>query len=238
MDRKEIFQALNQLRKGLLQIIIVVIILGLILYPFSKRLLSYLHKPISEDLVAFSIPEAFISLIKLTIFGSLFFSIPVIFYRIWKSFSPVLKINDPKFQSLILFGSIFLFYLGAFFCYFITLPFGIKFLLSYQSPHLRPMISVGKFVSFCAGFIFAFGLIFELPLILALLSYIKLINLSLLTRNRRYAILLIAVLSAILTPTPDAFNMALMGIPLYILFEIGVILVRIIENKRRIGNTL
>jgi sec-independent protein translocase protein TatC len=94
------------------------------------------------------------------------------------------------------------------------------------------MISVGKYISFCAGFIFAFGLIFELPLIFALLSYIKVVNATFLTRNRRYAILLIAIFSAVFTPTPDVFNMALMGGPLYFLFEIGVILVKIIERKR------
>ena len=94
------------------------------------------------------------------------------------------------------------------------------------------MISVDKYVSFCTAFIFGFGLTFELPLILALLSYIKVVNAAFLTRNRRYAILLIAIVSAVVTPTPDVFNMALMGGPLYILFEIGVILVKIIERKR------
>jgi sec-independent protein translocase protein TatC len=128
--------------------------------------------------------------------------------------------------------ALFLFYLGASFCCFVTLPFGIRFLLGYQSAHLKPMISVGKYISFCAGFIFAFGLIFELPLILALLSYLRIVKVSFLTRNRRYAILLIAILSAVLTPTPDFFNMALMGGPLYLLFEIGVLLAKVIERKR------
>jgi sec-independent protein translocase protein TatC len=94
------------------------------------------------------------------------------------------------------------------------------------------MISAGKYVSFCAGFIFAFGIIFELPLILALLSYVRLVTAAFLTRNRRYAILLIAVLSAVLTPTPDFFNMTLMGGPLYLLFEVGVLLAKMIERRR------
>ena len=94
------------------------------------------------------------------------------------------------------------------------------------------MISVGKYISFCALFIFGFGLTFELPLLLALLSYIRVVNAAFLTRNRRYAILLIAIVAAAVTPTPDPFNMGLMGIPLYLLFEVGVILVKIIERKR------
>jgi sec-independent protein translocase protein TatC len=94
------------------------------------------------------------------------------------------------------------------------------------------MISVGKYVSFCMVFLFGFGLTFELPLILALLGYIKVVNAAFLTRNRKYAILFIATLAAVVTPTPDIFNMALMGVPLYLLFEIGVILVKIIEKKK------
>jgi sec-independent protein translocase protein TatC len=94
------------------------------------------------------------------------------------------------------------------------------------------MISAGKYVSFCTFFVFGFGLTFELPLILALLSTLRVVSAAFLTRNRRYAILLIAVAAAVITPTPDVFNMSLMGGPLYILFEIGVILVKVIERKR------
>ncbi len=232
MKREEILGALGRLRRGLLLMILVVIGWGILLYPFSKTVLRYLQTNLQENLVAFGIPEAFLSLLKLTLYGSLFLSVPVIFYQIWKSFSPLFHSKGLKSPFSVLLVAIFLFYLGASFCYFVTLPFGIRFLLGYQSAHLKPMISVGKYVSFCAAFIFGFGLTFELPLILALLSYIKVVKASFLTRNRRYAILLIAIVSAVLTPTPDVFNMALMGGPLYILFEIGVILVKIIERKR------
>jgi sec-independent protein translocase protein TatC len=232
MNRNDLFQALSSLRKGLFQISIVVVVLGILAYPFSKTLLRYLHTPLQGDLVAFGISEAFLSLLKLTLYISLFFSIPVIFYQVWKSAAPLFKLEGTRSSLSILSTALFLFYLGASFCYFVTLPFGISFLMGYQTPHIKPMISVGKFISFSAAFVFAFGLIFELPLIMALLSYIHVINASLLTRNRRYAILVIAVVSAALTPTPDVFNMCLMGGPLYLLFEIGVILVKVIERRR------
>ena len=237
MNRDEIFQAMAELRKGLLQIITAIVLIGIGLFPFSKTLLRHLYiTNLRADLVAFGIPESFLSLLKLTLYASLFFSIPIIFYHIWRSFAPLFRLKGLKSATPILLTAIFLFYLGAFFCYFITLPFGVQFLLGYQSAHIKPMISVGKYVSFCMVFLFGFGLTFELPLILALLSYINVVNVAFLTRNRRYAILLIAILSAVLTPTPDVFNMALMGGPLYLLFEIGVILVKIIERKR--GGTL
>jgi sec-independent protein translocase protein TatC len=233
MNRNEIFEALVKLRKGFLQIITTIALFGIGFFPFSKTVLRHLRDTsLKTDLVAYSIPESFLSLLKLTLYASLFFSIPVIFYHVWKAFFPLFRLKGVKSATPILLTSIFLFYLGAFFCYFVTLPFGVQFLLGYQSAHIKPMISVGKYVSFCTAFVFGFGLTFELPLILALLSYIRVVNAAFLTRNRRYAILGIAIVAAVITPTPDVFNMALMGAPLYLLFEVGVILVKIIERKR------
>jgi len=234
MDRKEIFQALSRLRKALLQIILTVVLVGVILFPFSKRVLRHLQQTtLKTELVAFSLPEPFLSLLKLTLYGSLFFSLPFLFYQIWKAFFPLFHFQGRKSFIPLFLLSLFLFYLGALFCYFVTLPFGVQFLLGYQSEKIQPMISAGKFVSFCTAFIFGFGLTFELPLVLALLASINVIRASFLTRNRRYAILLIAILSAVITPTPDIFNMSLMGGPLYLLFEIGIILVKIIEKRRK-----
>jgi len=233
LSREGIFQALSSLRKGLLQIGIVVVLSGIILFPVSKELLAYIcRRTLDTNLVAYSIPEAFFSLLKLTLYTSLFSSIPMIFYHIWKAFVPLFRAKGLRSANGLLFASLFLFYLGAFFCFFVALPNGVKFLLGYQSAHIQPMISAGRYVSFCAVFIFGFGLTFELPLILALLSYLRLVSAAFLTRNRKYAILLIAVTAAIVTPTPDVFNMSLMGVPMYLLFEIGVILVKMIERKR------
>ena len=233
IKREEIFQALANLRKGLLQIIIAIILSGIVIFPISKELLGYLcQKTLETNLVAYSIPEAFFSLLKLTLYMSLFVSIPLIFYNIWKAFSPLFRSKGLSSANGILFASIFLFYLGASFCFFVALPNGVKFLLGYQSAHIKPMISAGKYVSFCTIFIFGFGLTFELPLILALLSYLRVVNAAFLTRNRKYAILLIAIIAAAVTPTPDVFNMSLMGVPMYLLFEIGVMVVKVIERKR------
>jgi sec-independent protein translocase protein TatC len=213
MNREEIVHSLERLRRGLFQIILAFVLLGMAIFPFSKTLLRQLYErnlkvdlvtePNSKvTLVAFSIPEAFFSLLKLTLYASLFLSIPIIFYQVWKSFAPLFRLKELKSTISIFLTSLALFYLGAFFCYFVTLPFGVKFLIGYQSAHIKPMISVGKYISFCAVFIFGFGLTFELPLFLALLSYIKVVNAAFLTRNRRYAILIIAIVAAAVTPTP------------------------------------
>ena len=233
LSREGIFQALSGLRKGLLQIGIVVVVSAIIVFPVSKELLAYIcRRTLDTNLVAYSIPEAFFSLLKLTLYTSLFVSIPMIFYHVWKAFAPIFRSRGLTSANGILLASLFLFYLGAFFCFFVALPNGVKFLLGYQTAQIKPMISAGKYVSFCAVFVFGFGLTFELPLILALLSTLRVVSAAFLTRNRKYAILLIAVTAAIVTPTPDVFNMSLMGVPMYLLFEIGVILVKLIERKR------
>jgi len=248
IDREKIFASLERLRKGLLQTILIFVLLAVAIFPFSKQLLRKLYETnlkidlvaqpqTKVSLVAFTIPEAFFSLLKLTLFASLFVSIPIVFYQLWKAFAPLFRLKKVRSPFPIFLTSIALFYIGASFCYFVTLPFGVRFLLGYQSAHIKPMISVGTYISFCTAFIFGFGLTFELPLILALLSYIKVVKAAFLTRNRRYAVLIIAVVAAIITPTPDVFNMALMGVPLYLLFEVGVIVVKIIERKRAAAAT-
>ena len=233
MKREEIFQGLEQFRKSLLRVGIIVILLMVVLFHFSRPLLRHLYQTnLKVDLIAFGVPEALFALLTLTLYASLFLAIPFIFYWLWKAFAPLFHRRGLEADLSIYLSATLLFYLGAGFCYLVTLPFGVQFLLSYQSAHIRPMISVGKYVSFCTFFIFGFGLTFELPLVLALLGSIGVVNAAFLTRNRRYAILLIAIIAAVVTPTPDVFNMSLMGGPLYILFEIGVILVKIIERKR------
>jgi len=234
-NREEILQSLGRLRKSLLSILLTVLLVTAGLYPFSGDLLRHLRDTsLQIDLVAYGIPESFLALLKLTLLAGLFFSAPVIFYQIWRSFAPLFRPKGLKHTTLMMLTSVCLFYGGALFCYFVTLPFGVQFLIGYQSPHIKPMISVGKYVSFCAVFVFSFGLTFELPLVLALLSHLKLVHAAFLTRNRRYAILLTVILSAVITPTPDIFNMFLMGGPLYFLFEIGVLLVKFIERKRTV----
>lgn len=233
ISRGEVLQSLARVRKGILQVIIFFILLGIPVFLSSKSILRHLRDTsLKIDLVAFGIPESFLAILKLTLYTTLFLIMPLLFYQLWKAFSPLFRKKGVKSSPSVLLAAIFLFYLGAFFCYFVTLPFGVQFLLGYQSATIKPMISVGKYISFCTFFVFGFGLTFELPLVLALLSYLRLVHASFLTRNRRYAILVIAIIAAVVTPTPDVFNMSLMGAPLYILFEIGIILVKIIERKR------
>jgi sec-independent protein translocase protein TatC len=127
-------------------------------------------------------------------------------------------------------SSIFLFYLGSIFCYLVVLPSGISFLLSYQGGPIKAMISTERFVHFCVAMIFAFGGAFELPMLLLGLGKLGLVRSRTLSRTRRYAVLIIVIAASVITPTPDIYNMSLLAVPLYLLYEIGILLMRMAER--------
>ena len=111
----------------------------------------------------------------------------------------------------------------------------MTFLLGYKTAQLSPMLSVGSYIDFCLKFILAFGVIFELPLVIIFLTRFGIVTPSALARNRKYAILVAFIVAAILTPTPDAFNQTLMAVPIILLYEVGILLSRIIFRKASHG---
>jgi sec-independent protein translocase protein TatC len=227
----QIVSFLETLRKSLIQIAAVVLIFSIAGYAFAKNILGYLQSHTGVTLAYYELSETFFSLLNIALFSSLFATMPFLLFRTLGAVRTVF----PSFSRKMLLGfwaaSVFLFYLGAGFCLFVTLPYGVKFLLSYQGNHIEALISVKKFVSFCLLFVFAFGIIFELPLTMVLLGRIGLVKVGFLTQYRGYAVLGIAIISAVLTPTPDAFKMMLMAVPLYLLFEIGIIGMRVFGKK-------
>ncbi len=126
-----------------------------------------------------------------------------------------------------------LFLVGALFCFGIVLPFAITFLLGYKTQNIAPMLSVGSYVDFCLKFILAFGIIFELPLVIVFLTKIGIVTPKTLAKNRKFAVLFAFIAGAILTPTPDAFNQTLMAVPIIILYEIGILFSRLMYRKRK-----
>jgi len=226
-NSKRIVVLFDALRKVLIQSGIVIVLFAVVGYFFSLQILMFLRTRTGVMLAAFGIPETFIALLTLSLAAGLIAGVPFIFYRILSE----LAFLFTSFSRRMLLGfwvsAIVLFIGGAAFCLLVTLPYGVRFLLSFKAPYLEPVISVKKFVSFCSFFVFGFGLIFELPLAMILLARLGLVQAPMLARKRRYAIFGISVISAVLTPTPDIFNMALMGVPLYLLYEIGLVGMRI-----------
>ena len=232
MEREKIFRVLNGVKRFVLKALVVVAIAGIVCFIYFKEILNVLLKTVGIQVYYFTFPEVFFSSVELAIYGGVFFSLPFVILLLWDEFKGTTSLK-PWEAFLFVFFSIILFYAGSMFCYGVVLKSGIKFLLGYEGNNLRAMISVEKFLKFSAAMIFAFGVTFEVPIILLVLNKNGIVKAKTLTRTRRYAILLITIAAALITPTPDVYNMMLLAVPTYILYEVGILLMKISERKKR-----
>lgn len=223
LTRDETLVVIDALRKALIRVGIVTILLSIGGYYAAEPVLTYLQRITGVELVAYGLPDIFFSFLKLALAMGVTAGMPYTLYAL----IGLIPTHFPSFSRrhffLFWMASILLFGFGVFFCLRISLPYGIQFLLSFETSHLAAAISVKKFISFCLLMILGFGFIFELPLVMMLLARIGLINAKQLAGYRRYAILVIFIISAVITPTPDVFNLLLMAVPLYLLFEMGLL---------------
>lgn len=194
-----------------------------VLFFLSGQLLAKIQGGLGEKLYFFAVADPFLAHVELAFFGALYLLIPLILTVLWKALGKPFGLSGKKLLWFVI-ATCVLFYGGTLFCGLVTLPYGIQFLLSYQSEELQAYISVDRFVSFVTLFLFGFGLIFELPAFMLFSVQVGVVSRRTYEKNRRYAILVIAILAAVLTPTPDVVNMALMGLPLYLLYESGILL--------------
>jgi sec-independent protein translocase protein TatC len=221
---------INEFRKSIRTLAVAIALTTTAVFFLAPRLLAVVQHHLADKLYFFSVAGPFLAHVKLALFCSLFFLMPWLMTVLWKSLGKPFGVKGGQLFVFILFTCL-LFYCGTLFCYYITLPFGIKFLLGFGSEELRPVIAIGKFVHFITLFIFAFGIIFELPIFMVFLARVGVCTRAFYERSRRYAVLLIAVIAALLTPTPDIVNMLLMGGPLYLLYEAGIVILMIMRIK-------
>jgi sec-independent protein translocase protein TatC len=233
LDRNEVFDKLEGLRGALIRIFLIIAGMSAVSFFFWKDALHFLQKPLGLPLILYGLPEAFLTSLRLALFMGIFLAAPFLFNGLWGALSPLLSSSFPlRYSLLIVLSGTTLFYGGCFFCYFLVLPVGINFLITYGSEDLQPMIGLAKYLTFCIGLIFAFGLIFELPLIMLILGRFGVIGYRGLAKNRKYALLINSIMSALLTPTPDAYTMLLMMAPMQALYELSIWLVRIFGKEK------
>jgi sec-independent protein translocase protein TatC len=233
-DRMPFMEHLGELRTRIVRGLVALLVgLGIAL-PFSERITDFLARPVTKlgyKLVFTAPAEAFWVQMKVALITGLFIAAPGILWQVWAFIAPGLHEHEKKYAvPFIVIGSI-MFLLGGAFALFVVTPYAIAFLLSYARESLQPMITLENHIDFLLKFTLAFGAVFELPLIITILSRIGVVNAKMLARNRKYAILGSFVAGAILTPTPDAFNQSLMAGPLIILYEIGILCARIFGRK-------
>jgi sec-independent protein translocase protein TatC len=220
-----------ELRKNIRNVALAFCCCALVIFFLTPELLSTVQGHLAENLYFFSVAGPFLAHVKLALFAALYALMPWFTMVMWRALGKPFGVSGKQLFFFIFFTCL-LFYAGTLFCYYITLPFGIKFLLGFSSEELKPVISVSRFVNFTTIFILAFGLIFELPIFMVFLAKVGVFSRKFYEKNRRYAILLIAIVSAMLTPTPDIVNMLLMGLPLYLLYESGILILRVLKIGR------
>ena len=226
MDQQQkLIAGLLALRKKLLVLGGTIAATTVLLYFFTTQIFAVLQAHLHQQLAFFTVAEPFLAHVKLAFFSALFLLMPFILHTLWLALATPFGFSSAS-RRFFLIGTVGLFYAGASFCYAITLPFGVDFLLGFGSANLQPVISIDRFVSFFTLFVLAFGLIFELPVFMVFFAKAGICPRKTFEKNRRYAILIISIAAALLTPTPDAVNMALMGGPLYLLYEAGIVILR------------
>ena len=220
---------LEELRTRVLKSFLFIIIFSVFSYLVTDTVLGFIVRPIG-NLVFIAPQEAFISKIKLALLIALYLSSPFIFYQIWQFLSAGLEGKERRFVFLFGFSSFIIFFLGSFFGYFIIAPVGIKFLLGFGSDFVIPMISVGKYISFVGLLTLTFGIIFQLPIIIFFLSKVGILDSQVLSRNRKYAVVIVFIIGAVVTP-PDVITQCLIALPLLVLYEVSILLSKVSYRK-------
>ncbi len=233
-DKMSFMEHLGELRTRIVRSLIALLVGLVVTFPLSQRIVDWLAQPIQatgNTLVFLAVTEAFWVQMKVALLTGLFLASPAILWQVWAFVAPGLFAHERKYAApFVIVGSL-LFVGGGAFSLKVVTPYAISFLLSFSRPGLTPMISIGSYIDFLVKFTLAFALIFELPLAITLAARLGLVTPRALAKNRKYAVLGAFVTSAILTPTPDAFNQMLMAGPLILLYEVGIISARIFARR-------
>lgn len=227
---------LAELRKRLIYCIYILMIATGLCYGFSEKIFNFVRAPIAPYLpgggLIYTGPlDKFIAHLKLSVVAGILISCPFWLYQIWQFVAPGLYSKERKYTMGFIVSGTMLFVLGAAFSYYIALPMAFQFLMTFGGEVDKPMISIDQYMGFFTQMCLMFGVAFELPLIIIVLGMLGIVSHSFLAKNRRYAIMIIAIISAIITP-PDLLSMVMMLVPMWVLFEVGVFIVKVFEQKR------
>ncbi|MFC1564144.1 twin-arginine translocase subunit TatC [candidate division KSB1 bacterium] len=224
---------LEELRVRLFKVIGSILGFGVIAYFFHERVLNFLTLPNPDvELISLAPMQMFIVSIKLSFYAGVIFSIPVIVYQLWQFIAPGLFPKERKLIFPILFFTIICFALGAVFSYSVIIPYGLKFFMGFQTEEIIAKWSIDKYIDFVTMMVMVFGIIFEMPLIALFLGRVGLISSRLMKKYRKFSIVGAVIIGAVLTP-PDGFTQIALAIPMVILYEVSILLVKMVEKKKK-----
>tara|TARA_Y200000002_G_scaffold140400_1_gene115851 strand:- start:9160 stop:9858 length:699 start_codon:yes stop_codon:yes gene_type:complete len=231
MTKETVISHFLELRARLLKIIIFFVFLSILGIPFSAEIYSFVAAPLinllpdGATMIATEVASPFMAPIKLTLYIAMLFSMPWLFYQIWMFISPGLYSNERTFTGPLLFSTIILFFSGASFAFFVVCPIIFKFFIGMAPESIIIMTDISQYLSFIFKLVFAFGVVFEIPVATILLVKSGFATRNSLIKARPYLVILFLIIGMLLTP-PDIFSQLFLAVPMWILFEIGIILAK------------
>lgn len=228
---------LVELRSRLLKLSAAVVGVFVCLLPFARYIYEVVSAPMIDVLpggkmIATEVASSLLAPFKLTFFVALFIAMPVVLYQVWAFVAPGLYKKEKRFAFPMLFSSIALFYAGVAFAYFVVFPLIFGFMVAIAPEDVEVMTDISSYLSFITMIVFAFGLAFEVPVATVLLVWTGLVNVDKLKKARPYVFLMAFVIGMFLTP-PDVISQTLLAIPVYLLFELGIIMSRILVPAKK-----
>ncbi|MBP2644981.1 MAG: tatC [Firmicutes bacterium] len=221
---------LQELRRRLIISIAAVVVASCAAYYYSQELVHLITAPVGK-LYYMNPAEAFFAYLKVSVFAGFLVALPVVLYEGWAFVVPALTNRERKASLLLVPASVVLFFVGLIFSYYLVLPAGIRFFMGFASEQLQPLFSLGEYLSFVISFLLPFGFVFELPLVILVLAKLGLVNSAYLATKRKIVLVLSFVVGAIISPSPDIFSQTMIAVPLLVLYEVSVFLVKYVLRK-------
>ena len=238
LEEMPITRHLVILRRHLMKITALILLLFFCLLPFANQTYQWMSAPlraqlpVSSSMIATDVTATFMAPFKLNLFVALMLAMPVIIYLLWSFVRPALYEKERFLAIPLLVGSIALFYIGVAFAYFITLPAILHFFISVSPESVAPMTDINSYLSFCLKLFLVFGLTFEIPIITLILILIGVVSTQSLIAKRRFIIVGCFFIAMFVTP-PDAISMIMLAIPMWLLFELGLLFGKLLEKRRK-----
>ncbi len=228
---------LTELRDRLLRAILSVLIVFIVLFPFSNDIYAFVSQPLRDllpenaSMIATEVASPFLTPFKLTLFTALFVAIPYVLFQAWSFIAPGMYRNEKRFALPILASSVVLFYLGAAFAYFVVFPLIFAFFTSVAPEGIAIMTDINRYLDFVLKLFFAFGVAFEIPIAALIMIWSGMTTPDALAKKRPYIIVGCFVFGMLLTP-PDVISQSLLALPMWLLFEAGVFAGRLLLRNR------
>jgi len=224
---------LHELRRRLTGVLVVTLVVFGIAYGFKQPLFEFLAAPLlanADNLIFTGVPELFFTYLKLCFFTGLFVATPLLLWQAWRFMAPGLYANEASGLRPFLLLTPVLFYAGGAFMHFLVMPLAVEFFFSFATQSIQALPSVQAYFAFYVKMMFAFGLAFNLPLAILILTLSGAVSVMTLRKNRRYVVLGLVVAAAVLTP-PDPLSQLLLALPMYVLYEAAILMTSLLKRR-------